>query len=182
MKAKQNEFRYRVAESLQKKPPAYYQKKLDKAGFQTKQSPPPQPKDETVTPRRPSTTKPKTSTGSSIKKTRSRADPNGNPQQDEIKYTVSYAESLQQMSKNLSVYGTLTELKLKERQELDAQIKQMKLAIKHTQEVALQAEKKEQDFRRELAKVSKVHKRKTEENLYMLKEIQEIKELLPQLT
>ena len=33
MKAKQNEFRYRVAESLQKKPPAYYQKKLDKAGF-----------------------------------------------------------------------------------------------------------------------------------------------------
>ena len=79
MKAKQNEFRYRVAESLQKKPPAYYQKKLDKAGFQTKQSPPPQPKDETATPRRPSTTKPKTSTGSSIKMTRSRADPNGNP-------------------------------------------------------------------------------------------------------
>ena len=58
----------------------------------------------------------------------------------------------------------------------------MKLAIKHTQEVALQAEKKEQDFRRELGKVSKVHKRKTEENFYMLKEIQEIKELLPQLT
>jgi len=28
MKAKRNEFRYRVAESLQKKPPAYYQKKL----------------------------------------------------------------------------------------------------------------------------------------------------------
>jgi hypothetical protein len=27
-KAKQNEFRYRVSESLQKKPPAYYQKKL----------------------------------------------------------------------------------------------------------------------------------------------------------
>jgi hypothetical protein len=30
----------------------------------------------------------------------------------------------------------------------------MKLAIKHTQEEALKAEKKEQDFRRELGKVS----------------------------
>jgi hypothetical protein len=55
----------------------------------------------------------------------------------------------------------------------------MKLAIKHTQEEALKAEKKEQDFRRELGKVSKVHKRKNEENHYMLVEIQEIKELLP---
>jgi hypothetical protein len=33
MKAKQSEFRYRVAESLQKKPPAYFQKKLDEANY-----------------------------------------------------------------------------------------------------------------------------------------------------
>ena len=41
------------------------------------------------------------------------------------------------------------------------------------------AEKKEQDFRREVVKVSKVQKRKTEENHFMQKEILEIKELLP---
>jgi hypothetical protein len=46
----------------------------------------------------------------------------------------------------------------------------------------LVAEKKEQDFRREVAKVSKIKKRKTEENHFMEKEILEIKELLPQLT
>lgn len=86
------------------------------------------------------------------------------------------------MSKNLSVYGALTDLKVKERTELEQQIKQLKLAIKHTQEEALKAEKKEQDFRREVLKVSKVKKRKGEENLFMYKEIQEIKELLPQLT
>jgi hypothetical protein len=35
-KAKQNEFRYRVSESLQKKPPAYYQKKLETVNFLSK--------------------------------------------------------------------------------------------------------------------------------------------------
>lgn len=86
------------------------------------------------------------------------------------------------MSKNLSVYGALTDVKIKERQELEEQIKQLKLAIKHTQEEALKAEKKEQDFRREVYVVSKVQKRKGEENQHMQREIQEIKELLPLLT
>lgn len=175
MKAKQNDFRYRVAESLQKKPPAYFQKKLDQAGFLSK-GPHEQSTSQLQTPKTPSKT---------AKKTRSRPElksGNTNQQPEDLKYTVGYAESLQQMSKNLSVYGALTEIKLKERQELEDQIKQLKLAIKHTQEEALKAEKKEQDFRRELAKVSKVHKRKNEENQYMLREIQEIKELLPELT
>lgn len=42
--------------------------------------------------------------------------------------------------------------------------------------------KKEQDFRRETQKISKVKVRKGEENYHMAIEIQEIKELIPEVT
>jgi hypothetical protein len=47
------------------------------------------------------------------------------------------------MAKNLSVYGQLTDLKLKEKQQLESEIQANKLAIKHIQQETLSNLKKE---------------------------------------
>jgi hypothetical protein len=51
----------------------------------------------------------------------------------DFNYSVNYTESLNQMAANLSVYGQLTEIKNKERNELETNIRATKLAIKHVQ-------------------------------------------------
>lgn len=172
MKAKRNEFRYRVAESLNKKPPAYYQKKLMTSSVgsnslkKSRQTLPgnDQAKSPTAAAQRGKSSEMSTRTNT-----------------EDFGYAVSYTDSLQQMARNLSVYGQLHEVKLKEKLELEAQIKASKLAIKHIQQETLAQVKKEQDFRRETQKISKVKVRKGEENYHMAIEIQEIKELIPEV-
>ena len=83
------------------------------------------------------------------------------------------------MSSNLGVYGDLTGIKLQERSALAGEIKANKLAIKALKKESLGCLREEQDYRREIEKMAKVTERKREERLLMVKEIQEIRELLP---
>ena len=83
------------------------------------------------------------------------------------------------MASNLGIYNKMTEVKVKERDELEAQIKRNRLAIKALKKESLALLRSEQDFRREAFKVQKVLSRKQEERFFMQKEIAEIKEQLP---
>lgn len=65
--------------------------------------------------------------------------------------------------------------------ELKEEIRKVKLAIKNGRKMALEALKGEQDARRELEKVSRVKERKHEDRLHIQREMQEIKELIPQV-
>lgn len=96
-----------------------------------------------------------------------------------LKYTVNYSQSLAQMSTNLGVYGALTELKLRERAELEEEIRVNKLASKALKKESLACLREEQDCRREVEKMAKVTERKREERMLMERESQEIRELLP---
>lgn len=49
----------------------------------------------------------------------------------DFNYSVNYTDSLTQMAANLNVYSVLSNLKQKEKEELEANIKATKLAIKH---------------------------------------------------
>ena len=49
----------------------------------------------------------------------------------DFNYSVNYTDSLTQMAANLNVYSVLADLKQKEKEELEANIKATKLAIKH---------------------------------------------------
>lgn len=83
------------------------------------------------------------------------------------------------MAKNLGVYGSLTEVKVKEKEVLVKQIKDMKFAIKSTKKNTKEMKKNEEDYNREVVKLQKVIDRKREERFFMQKEMQEIRELIP---
>jgi|LauGreDrversion4_2_1035121.scaffolds.fasta_scaffold1007341_1 hypothetical protein len=57
------------------------------------------------------------------------------------------------MASNLGIYNKMTEVKVKERDELTAQIKRDRLAIKALKKESLALLRNEQDFRREAFKV-----------------------------
>jgi hypothetical protein len=67
------------------------------------------------------------------KKSRMHQTPTQTNKSKDFNYSVNYTESLNQMAANLSVYGQLTEIKNKERNELETNIRATKLAIKHVQ-------------------------------------------------
>ena len=75
------------------------------------------------------------------------------------------------MAKNLGVYGQMTETKCQEKEELQRQIKELKLAIKYTKKENLALLKNEQDMRREIKRIEIIKDRKQEERFFIQKEI-----------
>ena len=86
------------------------------------------------------------------------------------------------MAANLGIYSRMMEVKARERDELEAQIKQARAATKALKKESLALLRSEQDFRREVFKQEKVLARVREERLTMRKELAEIGEVLPQVS
>ena len=86
------------------------------------------------------------------------------------------------MAANLGIYSRMMEVKARERDELEAQIKQARAATKALKKESLALLRSEPDFRREVFKQEKVLARVREERLTMRKELAEIREVLPQVS
>lgn len=86
------------------------------------------------------------------------------------------------MAANLGIYGRMTEFKARERAQLETQIMQARQATKALKKESLALLRLEQDFRREGAKHATVLNRLREERLQMRKELDEIREVLPQVS
>jgi hypothetical protein len=87
---------------------------------------------------------------------------------------VNYTESLHEMTKSLTIYDQLIEVKRTEKDQLIQAIKDMKLELKHTKENTKDYFAVEQDLCRETHKIEKQFRRKNEECFFFEKEITEI--------
>lgn len=79
------------------------------------------------------------------------------------------------------MYDEIFGKKLKERNELIELIKNLKLDIKHTKKRRNSHKAVEADLYRQRKKIKKVTKRKDNESFFFSKEINEIKQLIPEV-
>ena len=78
------------------------------------------------------------------------------------------------MTQNLAIYDNLTSEKILEKGQLEKDIQEMKLELKHAREEGKSYKDSQEDFFRQTHKVKRVVKRKTKELYFVRKELAEI--------